>query len=123
MKKKAIIIDDERLARLELRRLLAEFPEIEVVSEAANAEEGVRMIRDLAPDLVFLDIQMPVMDGFEAARRIRAADASLPLIALTAFSDIADRERAQACGFTHFVSKPVRVAQVAEAIEAALGGG
>ena len=62
---KAIIIDDERLARTELRKLLTEHPEIEVIGEAANAEEGMEKIESLNPDLVFLDIQMPGKTGFE----------------------------------------------------------
>ena len=62
---KAIIIDDERLARAELKKLLLEFPEVEVIDEAANAEEGIAKIESLHPDLVFLDIQMPGKTGFE----------------------------------------------------------
>ena len=56
---RAIIIDDERLARNELKKLLMDFPEIEIISEAANASEGVEQIENLNPELVFLDIQMP----------------------------------------------------------------
>ena len=62
---KTIIIDDERLARNELKKLLTEFPEIEVVAEAANANEGIEKIDSLAPDLIFLDIQMPGKTGFD----------------------------------------------------------
>ena len=62
---KAIIIDDERLARAELKKLLQEFPEIEIVDEAANAEEGIAKIDSLNPELVFLDIQMPGKTGFD----------------------------------------------------------
>lgn len=53
---KAIIIDDERLARNELKKLLLEFPEIDVIEEAANAAEGIEKIETLNPDLIFLDI-------------------------------------------------------------------
>ncbi|HAK77221.1 MAG TPA: DNA-binding response regulator, partial [Runella sp.] len=56
---KALIIDDERLARNELRRLLENFPKIEIVGEAANADEAKKLVEDLRPDLLFLDIQMP----------------------------------------------------------------
>ena len=56
---KAIIIDDERLARLELRKMLLEFPEVEVIDEAVNAEDALAKIEALQPDLIFLDIQMP----------------------------------------------------------------
>ena len=62
---RAIIIDDERLARAELKKLLQEFPEVEVVDEAANAEEGINKIESQRPDLIFLDIQMPGKTGFD----------------------------------------------------------
>ena len=62
---RAIIIDDERLARNELKKLLMDFPEIEIISEAANASEGVEQIENLNPELVFLDIQMPGKTGFD----------------------------------------------------------
>ncbi len=61
---KAIIIDDERLARKELMSLLNDFPSIEVVAECNNAEKGIEKIEELHPDLIFLDIQMPGKDGF-----------------------------------------------------------
>jgi len=53
---KAIVIDDERLARKELVELLLEYPEIEIIGQAANAKEGVRVIEQLQPDLIFLDV-------------------------------------------------------------------
>lgn len=65
MKKTAVIIDDERLARNELKKMLVEYPEIEVVGEAANVDEAVKIIEELNPDLIFLDIQMPAKTGFE----------------------------------------------------------
>ena len=62
---RAIIIDDERLARTELRRLLQDFPDVEVVDEASNADEGINKIDTHQPDLIFLDIQMPGKTGFD----------------------------------------------------------
>ena len=56
---KAIIIDDERLARTELKKMLQDFPEVEIVDEAANAEEGINKIESQHPDLIFLDVEMP----------------------------------------------------------------
>lgn len=67
---KALIVDDERIARQELRRLLAEHPEIEIVGEARNGEEALDAIAQLTPELVFLDIQMPGMTGFELLDRM-----------------------------------------------------
>lgn len=65
MRKRAIIIDDERLARNELKKLLSEFDEIEVIAEASNADEAIDLIESHQPDLIFLDIQMPAKTGFE----------------------------------------------------------
>jgi two-component system LytT family response regulator len=62
---RTIIVDDERLARNELRRLLDSFPQIEIIEEASNGEEAITKINQLRPELVFLDIQMPGKSGFE----------------------------------------------------------
>ena len=61
---KSVIVDDERIARQELRRLLAAHPEIEILGEAQNGEQALDLIPKLAPDVIFLDIQMPEMTGF-----------------------------------------------------------
>jgi two-component system, LytTR family, response regulator len=66
----ALIVDDERLARLELRRLLAAHPEVEIVGEARNVEEALDVVPKLAPDLIFLDIQMPGSTGFDLLERL-----------------------------------------------------
>jgi two-component system, LytTR family, response regulator len=68
---RALIIDDERIARQELRRLLAAHPEIEITGEASNGEEALARIQELEPDLLFLDIQMPGMTGFDVLDRLR----------------------------------------------------
>jgi two-component system LytT family response regulator len=67
---KAVIIDDERLARAELRRLLSQHPEIEIAGEARNGEEALALAAQLSPDLLFLDIQMPQMSGFDVLERL-----------------------------------------------------
>ena len=67
---KALIVDDERLARIELKRLLAAHTEIEIAGEARNGEEALDLIAKLGPDLLFLDIQMPGMTGFELLERV-----------------------------------------------------
>jgi two-component system LytT family response regulator len=65
MKKTAIVIDDERLARNELKKLLSDYPEVEVIGEAGNVDEAIKLIEELMPDLIFLDIQMPAKTGFD----------------------------------------------------------
>lgn len=68
--RKAIIIDDERLARAELRRLLQAFPEIEIVDEASNADDALEKIDMHNPDLIFLDINMPGKSGFDLLQEL-----------------------------------------------------
>src|SRR5437588_9645300 len=80
---RALIIDDERLARSELRRLLKDFPEVEVAGEARNADEAVTQIQELQPDLLFLDIQMPGDNGFQLLERLDHA----PLVIFTTAYD------------------------------------
>ena len=62
---RVLIVDDEALARERVRRLLQAEPDIEIVGEAANGREAVEKVRELHPDIVCLDVQMPEMDGFE----------------------------------------------------------
>ena len=68
---RTLLVDDERLARAELRRLLSVHPQIEIVGEAASAAQARELLDSLSVDLVFLDIQMPIMDGNEATSSIR----------------------------------------------------
>jgi two-component system LytT family response regulator len=68
---RTIIVDDERLARNELRRLLENYPKIEIISEASHADEALELIEEHQPDLIFLDIQMPGKNGFELLSEIQ----------------------------------------------------
>ncbi|MCU0333285.1 MAG: response regulator [Ignavibacteriaceae bacterium] len=80
---KALIIDDERLARTELKRLLAPFKDLQVVGEAVNAEDALEKINELKPDLIFLDIQMPGKTGFELLEELD----SVPIVVFTTAYD------------------------------------
>ncbi len=86
MNKRAIIIDDERLARNELKKLLLDFPDVEIVAEASNAKEGIEKIEEFNPDLIFLDIQMPGKTGFEMLAEL---DRAPHVIFTTAYDDYA----------------------------------
>ncbi len=85
---KALIIDDEQLARQLIRNYLKSFPEIEIVGECENGFEGARNIAELKPDIVFLDIQMPKLNGFEMLELI---DNPPEIIFITAHNDYAIR--------------------------------
>jgi len=108
---KALIVDDERLARLELRRLLAEHPEIEVAGEARSGEEALTMIAQLSPDLLFLDIQMPGMTGFELLEQLE----DLPqVIFTTAYDEYAIK--AFEVNALDYLLKPIVPARLAAAL-------
>lgn len=86
----AIIVDDERLACDELAYLLKEFPDVEVVGTGKNGLEAVRMIEDLEPDLAFLDVQMPGLDGLGVIQRVREKNLPSPFFVLaTAYEQYA----------------------------------
>jgi two-component system LytT family response regulator len=109
---KAIIIDDERLARNELRKLLADFPEIEIVAEGANANEGLEKIETINPDLVFLDIQMPGKTGFDMLAEL---DKAPHVIFTTAYDEYA--LKAFEVNALDYLLKPVEPRRLADAIQ------
>jgi two-component system LytT family response regulator len=109
---RAVIIDDERLARNELKKLLLEFPEIEVIAEAANANEGIEKIDSLNPDLVFLDIQMPGKTGFDMLAELEKAP---DVIFTTAYDDYA--LKAFEVNALDYLLKPVEPRRLADALQ------
>jgi two-component system, LytTR family, response regulator len=110
---KALLIDDERLARNELRRLLENFPKINIIGEAANADEGLVMIDELHPDLLFLDIQMPGKTGFEL---LQAIEGHVPeVIFTTAYDEYAIK--AFEYNALDYLLKPIELHRLSEAIQ------
>ena len=110
---RAIIVDDERLARNELKRLLENFPSIEVVGEASNTDEASQLIEELQPDVAFLDIQMPGKTGFEW---LEEWDGFLPeIIFTTAFDAFA--LKAFEVNALDYVLKPIELSRLSESIQ------
>jgi two-component system, LytTR family, response regulator len=112
MKIKALIVDDEPLARERIRSMLRDAPDIEVAGECGNGPEAVRAVKELAPDLLFLDVQMPGMDGFEV---LRSLGGPLPfVIFVTAY----DRHalRAFEVHALDYLLKPFKPARFAETL-------
>lgn|SRR5690606_13232642 len=109
---RAIIIDDERLARTELKKLLQDFPEVEVIDEAANAQEGIQKIEALRPDLIFLDIQMPGKTGFDMLSEL---EKSPQVIFTTAYDEYA--LKAFEVNALDYLLKPVEPKRLADAIQ------
>jgi two-component system LytT family response regulator len=108
---KALIVDDERLARKELMKLLEEHPSIEIVGEAMNADEAEKMMEELNPDLLFLDIQMPGRTGFQLLESLDSA----PLVVFTtAYDEFA--LKAFEVNALDYLLKPIQPDRLAEAV-------
>ncbi|MGQ9799459.1 MAG: LytR/AlgR family response regulator transcription factor [Ignavibacterium sp.] len=108
---KALIIDDERLARTELKRLLEPFKEIEIVGEAVNADEAIEKIAQLNPELIFLDIQMPSKSGFDMLEEL---DKVPKVIFTTAYDEYA--LKAFEYNALDYLLKPIEPKRLEEAI-------
>jgi two-component system LytT family response regulator len=108
---KVILIDDERLARSELKRLLQEFPDVEIIGEAANADEAIEKIESLNPDLIFLDIQMPGKTGFDLLAQLEKAP---HVIFVTAYDEYA--LKAFDVNALDYLMKPVEPKRLADAL-------
>jgi two-component system, LytTR family, response regulator len=110
---KALIVDDEPIARQILREYLGDVADVEIVGEAGSGSEAVRMISSKAPDLVFLDLQMPELGGIEVARGLRGSSTPLTIF-VTAYENRA--LDAFDAGAVDYLLKPIRK----ERLEAAL---
>ncbi|MEQ8363139.1 MAG: LytTR family DNA-binding domain-containing protein [Cyclobacteriaceae bacterium] len=109
---RALIVDDERLARKELIKLLEEHPSIEVIGEAMNADEAEQMVNELNPDLLFLDIQMPGRTGFQLLESLDSA----PLVVFTtAYDEFA--LKAFEVNALDYVLKPIHPERLSEAVQ------
>jgi two-component system LytT family response regulator len=108
---RALIIDDERLARKELMKLLEDHPSIEVVGEAMNADEAVNMVNELNPDLLFLDIQMPDKTGFQLLEMLD----SVPVVVFTtAYDEFA--LKAFDVNALDYLLKPIQAERLSETV-------
>ena len=116
--RRVLVAEDEALIRLDLAEMLAE-EGYEVVGEAADGATAVRLAEELRPDLVVMDVKMPVLDGISAAERI-VAQRIAPVLILTAFSQRELVERARAAGAMAYLVKPFVKADLMPAIEMAL---
>jgi two-component system, LytTR family, response regulator LytT len=114
----AILVDDEKLASEELAYQLKEFPDVEIIATASNGLEAVKLIEDLEPDLVFLDVQMPGLDGMSVIRKLRDKKIPLPhFVMATAYDQYAvEAFRVEALDY---LLKPVEKDRLAVAVDRA----
>lgn len=116
-----VLVDDEQALRRGIRFILEGAPDIEVVAEASNGRDGVARVLDLRPDVVLMDIRMPVMDGIEAAGKLRASAPDIPVVMLTAFDTdefIVDALHAGAMGFLLKTIEPEGLVSAVRAVAA-----
>ncbi len=114
---RVLLVDDEALIRMGMRAILQDLG-YEVVGEAEDGQQAVQKVVALDPDVVIMDIKMPVMDGLEATRRIMASH-PVPIIVLTAYNQRSLVEEAADAGVLAYLMKPVRESDVGPAIEVA----
>lgn len=117
MSARVVVVEDESLIRLDLVEMLTEAG-YDVVGQAGDGETGVHMVRELRPDIVLMDVKMPVLDGVSAAETL-AADNVAPIVLLTAFSQSDLVQRAMAAGVQGYVVKPFTLAELRPAMEIA----
>jgi two-component system sensor histidine kinase/response regulator len=119
--KRVLIAEDHEVNRQLLRTILEKNGH--VVSEAPNGEEAYNIAENEAPDIIFMDCQMPVMNGYESTKKIRESGYGGPIIAVTASAVAEERERCLDCGMSDLVTKPFKQADILMMIERFLGVG
>ncbi|MDI6103170.1 response regulator transcription factor [Actinoplanes sp. NEAU-A12] len=120
---RVLVVDDQRMLRESFAVLLNVQPDIVVAGEASNGEEAVRQARDLLPDVVLMDVRMPVLDGLEATRRILAHTPAIKVLMLTTFDEDEYVHEAIRAGANGFLLKDSSAHQLADAIRTTVSGG
>jgi DNA-binding NarL/FixJ family response regulator len=116
-----LIVDDQALFRVGLARLLDADPRIEIVGQAGDGGEGVRLAAELKPDVILMDLRMPTLGGIDATRQITEADPSAKVLILTTFdtdNEVINALRAGASGFALKDSEPEAIVHAIEAVMA-----
>jgi DNA-binding NarL/FixJ family response regulator len=102
---KLLLVDDQPIVRQGLRMRLLMEPDIAVIGEASSGEQALMLVKSLAPDIVLMDVEMPVMDGISTTVALRDAQFQSAVVMLSIHDDVNTRARAQAAGAVAFVEK------------------
>jgi DNA-binding NarL/FixJ family response regulator len=116
VRRRVLIVDDSRQVRQELRTLLPLAGDIEIVGEAADGREAIHLAQALQPEVVLMDLEMPVLDGYEATRQIKAGCPSCRVVAMTVHGYEEARQKAMQAGVDVFLVKGVSVEALIQAI-------
>lgn len=117
-----LLADDQPVIRAGLRTILDAVSGFEVVGEAPNGREAVRLARQLRPDVCLFDINMPVLDGIDAAAELNSGDGSFPVVLITTFDSDENIHRALQAGVHGFLLKGAKPERIMEALEVAASG-
>ena len=120
--KKVLVVDDHDLVRLGITRLLNDVPGITVVAEANSGESSLDKVRELEPDIVFMDIRMPGIGGVEATRRILASHPATKVIVVSAFSDEVYPSKLLSAGASGYITKNADSTEVSMAVQTVMKG-
>jgi len=117
-----LVVEDNPQNRMLIKDIL-EFHGYEII-EAADGQTGIEMAKNHKPDLILMDIQMPVMDGITAGKIIRGDPdtKNIKMLAVTSFAMLGDKERIMEAGFDHYVAKPINTRKLPDLIRKMLGG-
>lgn len=120
---KILIADDHEVVRQGIRTILSARPDWEICGEAVNGQEAVRLVSELQPDAVIMDITMPVMSGLEAARQLTKSKASAPILIFTMHESRSLADSVKETGAKGFVFKSRAARDLIRALEVLLSGG
>ncbi|MFI8433884.1 response regulator [Streptomyces sp. NPDC079020] len=122
MSARVVVADDQSVVREGIVMLLGLLPGIEVIGSAKDGEEAVRLVAELAPDVVLMDLRMPRCDGVEATRRIRREHPGTQVVVLTTFADDDSLLSALRAGARGYLTKDARGEEIVRAVEAVMAG-
>jgi DNA-binding NarL/FixJ family response regulator len=119
---RVLLVDDHARVRAALRDLLDSYPNLTLVGEASNGEEAVRLVKELSPSVVVMDINMPKLNGIDATIRIKTSYPHVVIVGLSVSASDAHRRAMTAAGATALISKYMAVDQLYVEIQAAING-
>jgi two-component system NarL family response regulator len=122
MKTRVLLVEDHRMVREALREVLTKVPDMEVVGEAGDAQQCLKLAQELSPDVIVLDIRLPDLNGIEVAARLRDAGNSARIVALSAFSDKRFVTEMLRSGASAYVTKSAAGTELERAIRAVAAG-
>lgn len=120
--KTVVVVDDHDLIRVGICRLLTDVPDITVVGQARSGEEAITLVKDLSPDIVFMDVRMPGIGGLEATRRILARQPETKVIVVSAFNDEIYPATLLKAGAYGYITKNADTEEIKTAVQTVLSG-